>query len=383
MEDVTPGSLGRDPFVDFVRGASLVIVVLWHWVFTVVVWQSDGPHASNPIGFTSGMYLLTWLLQVMPLFFFVGGWAHTVALERYQAAGRGSVWSFTLHRIGSLSRPAIALAVFWWVAGALVAAALDVEWTGRAVLLVLSPLWFLVVYVLLVAMLPLTTWLHRRFDILVLVWGLGLAALVDVGRFRYGWDALGWFNMILVWGLCHQIGFFYDRLVRASRTVAWSLAFGGLFALSALVFSGLYPGSMVGVPGERLSNMAPPTVCIAALLVLQVGVALLLRPWVLERLRTRSRWRRANDGMNLVALPLYLFHSTGMAIWAVIVYRVLGFNRAFGMVPDVRIDATWWLSRPVAVVGPLLCTAPMIWVYLRLRRPRLRRAGPDAEVPSV
>ena len=22
------------------------------------------------------MYLLTWLLQVMPLFFFVGGWAH-------------------------------------------------------------------------------------------------------------------------------------------------------------------------------------------------------------------------------------------------------------------------------------------------------------------
>ena len=26
----------RDPFVDFVRAASLVVVVLWHWVFTVV-----------------------------------------------------------------------------------------------------------------------------------------------------------------------------------------------------------------------------------------------------------------------------------------------------------------------------------------------------------
>jgi hypothetical protein len=82
--------------------------------------------------------------------------------------------------------------------------------------------------------------------------------------------------------------------------------------------------------------------------------------------------------MNLVALPLYLFHSTGMAIWAVIVYRVVGFNRAFGMVPDVRIDATWWLSRPFAVIGPLLCTAPMIWAYLRLRRPR----APDRDAAA-
>jgi hypothetical protein len=171
------------------------------------------------------------------------------------------------------------------------------------------------------------------------------------------------------------MGFFYDRLVRASRTVAWSLASGGLFALTALVFSGLYPGSMVGVPGERLSNMAPPTVCIAALLVLQVGVALLLRPWVLERLRTRLPWQRANDGLSRVSLPLYLFHSTGMAVWVLIVYRTVGFNQAFGMVPDVRIDAVWWVSRPLAVIGPLLCTAPMIWVYLRLRGPGLRRSA--------
>lgn len=368
MDDATPGTTVRDPFVDFVRAASLVVVVLWHWVFTVVLWQSDGPHASNPIGFTSGLYLATWLLQVMPLFFWVGGWAHTVALSRFVAESRGSVWRFTIQRIGSLGRPAVALALAWWVVGALVTAAFDVEWTGRAVLLILSPLWFLAIYGLLVAMLPLTTWLHRRFDVLVLVWGAGLAALVDVGRFRYGWDALGWLNMVLVWGLCHQLGFFYDRLVRASRQLAWSMAFGGLFTLSALVFSGLYPGSMVGVPGDRLSNMAPPTLCIAALLVLQVGVALLVRPWVLGRLRTRSSWQRANVTMSRVSLPLYLFHSTGLAIWVTVVYRTVGFNRAFGMVPSVDLDAVWWLSRPLAVIGPLACTAPMIWLYLRLHR---------------
>ena len=382
MAEPRPVHSDRDPFIDFVRGASLVVVVLWHWVFTVLVWQDDGPHASNPIGFTSGLYLATWLLQVMPLFFFVGGWAHTVALARFEAAGRGLVWRFTGQRLVSLTRPAIALAAAWWAVGVLVAALLDVEWTGRAVLLILSPLWFLVVYALLVALLPLSTWLHRRFDVLVLVWAAGLAALVDVARFRWGWDALGLLNMVLVWGLCHQLGFFYDRLARAPRQVAWSMAFGGLFTLSALVFSGLYPGSMVGVPGDRLSNMAPPTVCIAALLVLQVGAAMLVRPWVTERLETRSSWQRATRGMSLVALPLYLFHSTGMAIWATVVYRAVGFNQAFGMVRDIDIDGVWWASRPLAVIGPLACTTPMVWAYLRLQRGRQPTAPRGGGAPD-
>jgi hypothetical protein len=58
---------GRDPFVDLVRAGSLVVVVLYHWCFTVFDWRADGPHASNPIGYTRGLWLLTWALQVMPL----------------------------------------------------------------------------------------------------------------------------------------------------------------------------------------------------------------------------------------------------------------------------------------------------------------------------
>jgi hypothetical protein len=44
----------RDPFIDFVRAFSLLVVVAWHWVFTIIVWRPDGPHATNPIGFTRG-----------------------------------------------------------------------------------------------------------------------------------------------------------------------------------------------------------------------------------------------------------------------------------------------------------------------------------------
>jgi hypothetical protein len=30
-------------------------------------------------------------------------------------------------------------------------------------------------------------------------------------------------------------------------------------------------------------------------------------------------------------------------------------------------DAVWWLSRPLAVIGPLLCTLPVIYLFGRRR----------------
>ena len=55
---------------------AMLVVVIWHWVFTIVVWRPTGPSASSPLAFTDQLWLLTWLLQVMPLFFYVGGYAH-------------------------------------------------------------------------------------------------------------------------------------------------------------------------------------------------------------------------------------------------------------------------------------------------------------------
>ena len=79
--------VARDDYIDFLRAFSLLVVVAWHWVFTIVIWKDDGRHATNPIGFTSGLWAVTWLLQVMPLFFYVGGYSHLVAWRRAQARG--------------------------------------------------------------------------------------------------------------------------------------------------------------------------------------------------------------------------------------------------------------------------------------------------------
>ncbi|MGE0880154.1 MAG: acyltransferase [Acidimicrobiia bacterium] len=351
-------SAERDVFIDFVRAFSLLVVVTWHWVFTIIVWKDDGPHATNPIGFTSGMWLATWLLQVMPLFFYIGGYGHLRSWKRAHERGQ-SVGVMVRRRLGRLAVPALALFSVWTVLGIVLGAVFDLTWIGRAVELVVSPLWFIAVYLLLVVMLPVTLWLHERFDSIVLVWMVGLAALVDITRFKYDKPWIGLINMIVVWGLCHQLGFFYERIVRAARRADWTLLWGGLFGLVALVYSGIYPGSMVGVPGQ-LSNMAPPTLCIAALVAFQAGTAEILRPWLTNRLTTRHRWATTSELINRFSMPLFLFHSTGMAMHRAVRYGVLHKRNE-----PVQPDLSWWLNRPLSFVGPLLFTLPVIYLFGR------------------
>jgi hypothetical protein len=64
--------------VDWLRVVSLIVVVLWHWAFTILRWSPEGPRATNPLGFFSGLWILTWLLQVLPVFFYVGGYVLAV-----------------------------------------------------------------------------------------------------------------------------------------------------------------------------------------------------------------------------------------------------------------------------------------------------------------
>lgn len=257
----------------------------------------------------------------------------------------------------------------------------DLNGVGRSVTLILSPLWFIAVYLLLILLFPITHWLHERFGALVLVWGLGISVLVDVARFSHDITWAGWINMVVVWATCHQLGYFWGDLVAMERRVAWGLAWSGLFLLSALVGSNIYPGSMVGVPGEKFSNMAPPTITILALLMFQAGVALLIRPWVLHRLETSSRWATVNRVINRFSLPLFLFHSTGMALWAAFGHFVLD-NRQIRE-PDLQ----WWVTRPLAFVGPLLLTLPIILIlgrrYVKPRRPSSESgSGPPTITPA-
>ena len=104
--------------------------------------------------------------------------------------------------------------------------------------------------------------------------GRGAGAL-DVA----GLDRLGDLNFLLVWLFAHQLGFLYadGTLPRWPRRAHVAMAAGGLAALAGLTASGVWPQSMVGLPGDRVSNMNPPSLCIVALTVWLVGLAMLVR----------------------------------------------------------------------------------------------------------
>jgi hypothetical protein len=373
--DVTDTPTARNPYVDWLRAFSLIVVVLWHWAFTILKWDpATGPHATSPLGFMKGFWLATWLFQVMPLFFYIGGYVHLRSWEKARRNGVG-LGSFVVKRLRQLAVPGAALFVTWTAVGVFTGWYFDLAGAGRMARLIVSPLWFLAVYLGLIALLPVSLWLHRRYGMLVLVWLAGGAMCVDVARFHYHIEGVGWINMLLVWALAHHAGFFYDKVVAAPRQVDWALLWSGLFGMLGLVFSGLYPGSMVGVPGERFSNMAPPTFVMVALLLFQIGVVEILRPAMTVRLE-RPRWSAVNETINRFALPLFLFHTTGMAIARFILWRFFGDDLVDGP-PDLE----WWLARPLMVLLPLLCTLPVIYLFGR-RWVKQPAAHADAPAPA-
>ncbi|WP_353648874.1 acyltransferase [Nakamurella sp. A5-74] len=367
----------RDPYADFLRSFSLLVVILWHWCFTILIWRADGPTATSPLGFTDGLWILTWLLQVMPIFFYIGAYVHLQSWERASARGE-KFWHFAVRQARSLAVPSGALLLVWIVTGIVVTSIFDIEWMWTAVIMVVSPLWFVATYLMFILMMPLTVWLHRRYDMLVLVVMGGLAIIVDILRFRYQIPYVEYINMIFVWGFAFQLGFFHGRITgvrdaprysdgridfeyqaERSRQLGRVMTAVGLFALVGLVFSGLYPGSMVGVPGQG-SNMAPPTVCIIALTIFQVGFVELIRPAIVRALAKDGWFAKVMGVFTRFSLPLFLFHTTGMALSRGIEWSIFG-RDSESTVPDLQ----WWLLRPVAIIGPLICTLPVIFLFGR------------------
>lgn len=346
----------RDRYVDFLRACALGVVVLWHWGFTILDVEETSIAPTSPIGKTPGLWAATWLFQVMPVFFFVGGHIHRrILADGAPGAGR----RFVGRRLRRLLVPASALAVVWVIVGLVLRRIVPPGWAWSAVVLVLSPLWFLGVYSVLVVLAPLAMRAHRRWGALVPVWLVGAAAVLDVARFVQGIRWAAWVNFVVIWGLAHQLGFFYERLVAARRRVRWMCFVGGLLSLVALTDIGFYPRSMVGVPEDRFSNMGPPTFPIVALIFLQVGVVLLIRDRVLALLDRNGPGARIAGWLTENGFPLYLLHSTGMAVVVGIVMGPLGLS-----VP-AQPDPTWWAARPVWIAGPLLATWPMLSAYRR------------------
>jgi hypothetical protein len=360
LADLTPDH--RDRAVDLLRAFAIGVVVLWHWVFSITHWDGEGAgrHLTmpNPVGDVRLLWLATWLLQVMPLFFLVGGFSNRASLTAARRRGdAGATW--LRGRLTRLARPAIAFAAVW-AAGDLVARVAVPDYPGLLAWgrVVLVPLWFLGVYAGVVLLAPLTTRLHDRFGPVALT-TLGAAiALVDLGRFRFGWEQLGVVNAALVFTFAHQLGYLW-RDGRLDRRAASALAVAGVAALVVLTNLGVYPRSMVAVRGEAVSNMFPTTACIAALACFQLGVVVLLQPRLEAWLRRSRRAWRTTIAANAVAMTVFCWHMTALV-------AVIGLAGLVGIELGDEATAGWWLARPLWVALPGVVLAGLVAVFKRV-----------------
>jgi fucose 4-O-acetylase-like acetyltransferase len=355
----------RDRSVDFLRGVSIAVVVLWHWVFSITHWNDRGaPTMPNPIGDVPFLWLATWVLQIMPLFFFVGGFANFVSYRASRRRGESDA-TFLRHRLRRLVQP-IAVLVAAWTMFEIVASQVWPSYTG--VLhwgwVVAVPLWFIAVYSVVVCLAPLTARLHDRAPLATLGGLAALVAIVDVARFAFGIEAAGYSNFILVFAFVHQLGYsFGDGRLTQSRRTAVKLAATGFGALVLLTTFGPYSHSMVAVSGEGMSNMMPPNACIAALGVFQAGLALLARPFLNRKLANPRAWKVV-IAVNAIAMTVFCWHMTAYVI-AVGIWKILGHT----LLTDAT--ASWWWQRPLWVFLPGIVLAGLVRLFSRFEN-RLR-----------
>ncbi|WP_308798819.1 acyltransferase family protein [Agromyces silvae] len=368
-----PSRGGRDAAVDAARAACLLVVFVLHAMMVGVSVGPDGPVLENAFDGWAWFAPVSWVVQVMPLFFVIGGYAGWTAWRRSRERGDGAT-GFVRGRLGRLVRPAIVLILV--VAAGLVALTMAgvpadvVEIAGHRIG---QPLWFLAVYLGCTALVPAMVRLHERHPVTTVV-ALAVAVVaVDATRFATGIDAIGFANLAFVWLLMQQLGFWLadGRIERMSRRGRIRLAVSALAALLVVTLAGPYSADL-------FANLNPPTVCLVLLGVAQLMLFSLVRA-PLRRWAGRDAPAAAIARFGEWGMTLYLWHLP--AFVAVAGLLLVG-HEVVGVELPEPLTAPWWLSRPLWLVAAALATALVVRGFARWERGSARRGGATRLAPT-
>ncbi len=362
----------RNRYVDFLRAFSILAVVVGHWLVAAPYMDEGAVTGGHLLGIVPWTQWLTWGFQVMPIFFLVGGFANHASWSANRRDG-GTYAEWFTGRLQRLVNPVLPLFLIWTLFALFgTAMGVDREIVRLAAQLALIPVWFLAVYLMVAAAVPLTHAGWQRFG-LGSFWGLVAGAVaIDVATLAFHVPYVNFLNFGFVWLAVHQLGYAWSegRFARPAAALLWGM--GGLAALGLLVGFGPYPVAMIGVPGEPLSNSMPPTLALLALGIAQTGLALALQPAARRMLDNMRLW----TGVVLVngmIMTVYLWHLT--AFVAVMVAAWLLGGAGLHVMPG---SGAWWLARPVWFVLYIVALLPLIAIFARFERPGSIAGLPDA-----
>jgi len=349
----------RDRFVDFLRVLAIGVVIVWHWALSITQWEDGALVMPNPIDVVPGARIATWVLQIMPLFFVVGGFVNYAGWRSSQRDGDG-LMAFYGTRIRRLLWPtAVFVAVWLALDGLLLLTVADYRSVFAWGLVIFKPLWFLGAYLWVILLVPLTARLHDAGGVITLL-TMGLViALVDLGRFGLGIEAFGFVNSALVWVFVHQLGYFYrdGAFARIGVRGQATVFLGALAGMIVLTNLPVYAVSMVATRDVEFSHMFPTTAMIGVVGLLQTGLAMLLRPTLQAWLQRRRVWKTV-IAINAVILTVFVWHMTAKV-------AVLGAYEALGFELLTEPTAAWWAQRPLWLVGPGLVLLVLVALFAR------------------
>jgi fucose 4-O-acetylase-like acetyltransferase len=359
----------RNRYVDLLRFLSIALVVLGHWLLAVLGFRDGAFVGENLLELAPRFRIATWLFQVMPVFFLVGGYTNAISWE--SAMRRGESYGDWLRaRCTRLLRPALWFVAFWTVLPMLaVAVALPSSMArvgGREVSL---PLWFLSIYVLVVAAAPAVIALHRRFGANVFVALAAAVVLTDVVHYGLDQPWVAVANYASVWLAVIELGLLWrDGTLRNPSWIPWVMLVAGVATLIVLVTSFDYPVSMITLSKADRSNAFPPSLALLALGVSQTGAVLLFES-AAKRWLERPRVWLAVATANSMIMTFYLWNMSAVVLAAVLVFPT-------GIAPQPEpLSTAWWLLRPAWIALCAVCLLPFLFGFRWAERPAAAATG--------
>lgn len=344
--------VGRDATIDAVRAACLFVVVVLHSLMVGVEGaQGGGILTSVALEGQAWFTPVTWLLQIMPLFFIAGGFASLSQWRRMQLRG-ATASEYITGRVRRLAVPAIIMITA--VGSVLLAAkalGADPSLVGEASLRIGQPLWFLAVYLGVTAIVPVMAWLHERYPVRTIA-ALGLSVIaVDLAQAQLGLP-IGYLNLLLVWPLMQQLGFAMldGALINWLRRKMLAGTAAALAVLLLLIACGWSP--------DMLVNLNPPTTAIALLGTAQFFVLQLLRPSIDNLTRAPKIANRVTKAGTL-SMGVYLWHMPTILGLVAILW-------AAGMPFPEPHSWAWWFTRLPWLLLIAMCVIPLVVLISRL-----------------
>jgi hypothetical protein len=350
VEATTPP--GRDRAIDVIRITALVAVVTGHTLMATSIIRDGVFHWDNLLTTSVVFQALTWVFQIMPLFFFAG-----VAASAQSWVPGNSWGNWLLKRCTRLYRPVFYYLAFWTVALMVGHRALPVHVYEPVAGISIQLLWFLGAYVLVLAAVPLLTRINTTGRLTTVVVALyAMVAVVDAIRVNN--PSLSWLGYanLAVWVIPGVFGVAYRYRLLTPRHAA-ILGISMLAVNLALVRFGPYEPSLVGIEGQQLKNMTPPSLLLAGHAIMMCAFAIALAP-AIGRWAQRPRvWWLAAIG-NSGAMTLYLWHIPAL-LGMHLVFDYLGLPRYPGQPHFIALSIAQLVLMAVLVAALFVTLRPL------------------------